>query len=212
MMAKDLLGFIVLGFSLSIPVGAITIEMVKRGMRGGFLSAWFVGVGGMAADILLMLLIYFGIAAFLTTAAAQTIMWGIGFIVLVYLGADSIRAAYQPLRLDPGKKQQKDSHLSCFFSGFAIAISNPLNILFWVGIYGSVLSSTLQNQSGGAVLFYSSAIFVGIAIWDLIIASSVHFGKEFVGRRFMKIFSVVAGIALIGFGLSFGWQALQNII
>lgn len=29
-MAKELPGFIILGFSLSIPVGAITIEMIKK--------------------------------------------------------------------------------------------------------------------------------------------------------------------------------------
>jgi LysE type translocator len=127
-MAADLLGFVVLGFSLSVPVGAITIEMVKRGMHGGFWPAWFVGLGGMSADILLMMLIYFGIAAMLMTAAAQTVMWSIGFIVLVYLGMDSIRAAAAPFDLDPGRREGNKSLAACFWSGFAIAISNPLNI------------------------------------------------------------------------------------
>lgn len=211
-MAKDLLGFIILGFSLSIPVGAITIEMIKRGMRGGFLYAWFVGLGGMSADVVLMLLIYFGISAFLTGAVAQTIIWLFGFIVLVYLGVESIREAFRPVHLGYGQMDKNESLAACFLSGFAIAISNPLNIIFWIGIYGSVLSSTLQDASGGIVIFYSSAIFIGIAIWDLIIAGSVHAGKSFVGQRFMKAFSIIAGIALIGFGLSFGWQAAQNII
>lgn len=211
-MAADLLGFVVLGFSLSVPVGAITIEMVKRGMHGGFWPAWFVGLGGMSADILLMLLIYFGIAAMLMTAAVQTVMWSIGFIVLVYLGVDSIRAAAAPFDLDPGRRAGNKSLAACFWSGFAIAISNPLNILFWVGIYGAVLSSTLQGKSGGSVLFYSSAIFIGIAIWDAIVAAAVHFGKNFAGHKFMKVFSICAGLALIGFGVYFGWQALQNIL
>lgn len=52
-MISDLLSYILLGFSLSVPVGAITIEMIKRGLRNGFWHAWFVGIGGInVADLI----------------------------------------------------------------------------------------------------------------------------------------------------------------
>lgn len=210
-MASDLVSYILLGFSLSVPVGAITVEMIKRGLLNGFLHAWFVGVGGMSADVVLMLLIYFGIANLLTGPVAQITIWLCGFIVLVYLGIGSIREAFRKIELESGKERQPDSLSKAYLSGFAIALSNPLNIIFWISIYGSVLASTLQTASGGKVLFYSSAIFIGIAIWDLVIAGSVHFGRGFAGERFMKWFSVVAGLALIGFGVSFGWQAAAKL-
>ncbi|MFD1032762.1 LysE family translocator [Metaplanococcus flavidus] len=204
---SDLVRYILLGFSLSVPVGAITIEMIKRGLRNGFWHAWIVGVGGMSADVLLMLLIYYGIADFLTGPTAQITIWLCGFVVLVYLGIGSIREAFHKAHIDSGRAPQSDSLVKAYLSGFIIALSNPLNIIFWISIYGSVLASTLQTLNGGKVLLYSSAIFIGIAIWDLVVAGSVHFGRGFVGQRFMKWFAVVAGLALIGFGLSFGWQA-----
>ena len=210
-MIEDLLSFIILGFSLSVPVGAITIEMIKRGLHGGFLHAWFVGMGGMSADLVLMLLIYFGIVNFLTGPIAQTLIWFFGFLVLTFLGISSIRDAFRKINLGPETANQSNSLMKAYLSGFAIALSNPLNIVFWIGIYGSVLATSLQAMSGGKVLFYSSAIFIGIAVWDLFIAGTVHFGKGFAGDRFVKWFSIAAGLALIGFGLWFGWQALDNL-
>lgn len=209
-MASDLLGFVVLGLSLSVPVGAITIEMVKRGLHGGFSPAWFVGMGGMSADVVLMLLIYFGVSNFLTQPAAQILIWLMGFIVLIYLGVNSIRGVSRQPGGRTGSSPATGSLWKAYFSGFAIAISNPLNLVFWLGIYGSVLTTTLQSVSGGKVVLYSSAIFLGIAIWDLVVAVSVHYGKGFAGDRFMKWFSIAAGAVLIGFGLSFGWKAFIN--
>lgn len=211
-MFEELLGFIVLGFSLSIPVGAITIEMLKRGLRDGFMHAWFVGVGGMSADVVLMLLIYFGFANLLTGAVAQTAMWIFGFVVLSYLGISSIRDAFRFHQLNPSSHEKKGSLSAAFSSGFFIALTNPMNIIFWIGIYGSVLATALQTASGSETLFRSSAIFIGIAIWDLVIAGTAHFGKGFAGQRFMKWFSVAAGIVLIVFGLSFGWMAINKLI
>ncbi|TWT02510.1 LysE family translocator [Planomicrobium sp. CPCC 101079] len=206
-MISELFSFIVLGFSLAIPVGALTIEMIKRGMRSGFLRSWLVGLGGMSADVVMMLLIYFGITNFLTGQFAQLAIWILGFIVLIYLGISSILDAFQTLEIKLGTLKKVDSLLGSYLAGFAIAISNPMSIVFWIGIYGAVLAKSLQTLSGEKVLLYSGSIFIGIAIWDIFVASSVHFSKGFVGDQFMKWFSVAAGLALILFGLSFGWRA-----
>lgn len=204
------LSYIVLGLSLSIPVGPINIEMIKRGIKRGFWHSWVVGLGGMSADIVFMLLIYLGVSTYLTTPIAKLIMWIFGFLILVYLGYESIRDAFKKITIaDEAKKESKPKS---YLSGFLIAISNPLNIIFWIGIYGSVLTTALNTVGPGKSLLYSSAIFIGIAAWDLTVASSVHFGRKFVNQRFLKWLSVIAGLALIGFGISFGYQAIKNVL
>ncbi|MDN7243078.1 LysE family transporter [Planococcus sp. N028] len=206
-MITDLLGFIVLGFSLAIPVGAVTIEMIKKGMKSGFLRSWFVGLGAMSADVVLMLLIYFGISNLLTSLVAQLVIWVFGFTVLIYLGVSSIRDAFQEIDIKLVGQKKLESLLESYLTGFAIAISNPMSIVFWIGVYGAVLAESLQTFSKEKILLYSGGIFIGIAMWDIFVASSAHFGKGFVGERFMKWFYVAAGLALILFGVSFGWQA-----
>jgi threonine/homoserine/homoserine lactone efflux protein len=206
----NLLSYIVLGLSLSIPVGPINIEMIKRGIKNGFWHSWAVGLGGMSADIVLMFLIYFGVSTYLTTPIAQLIMWIFGFLILVYLGYESIRDAFKEVTISDEVQQETKS--KSFISGFLIAISNPLNIIFWIGIYGSVLTTTLNTIGTGQALLYSSAIFVGIAAWDLTVATSVNFGRKFANKRFLKWLSVIAGLILIGFGVNFGYRAIKSLL
>ena len=206
----NVLSYIVLGLSLSIPVGPINIEMIKRGIKNGFWHSWAVGLGVMSADIVLMLLIYFGVSTYLTTPMAQLIMWIFGFLILVYLGYESIRDAFKEVTISD--EVEKETKSKSFISGFLIAISNPLNIIFWIGIYGSVLTTTLNTIGTGQALLYSSAIFVGIAAWDLTVATSVNFGRKFANQRFLKWLSVIAGLVLIGFGVSFGYRAIKSLL
>ncbi|QKG83039.1 LysE family transporter [Kroppenstedtia pulmonis] len=204
--------FVLLGLSLSVPVGAITVEMIKRGMKHGFVHSWLVGVGGMLADVVvLMFLIYFGVASLLTSPVTKLVLWIAGFFVLLYLGYESIKEAFKDVDVSlRGNINSKSS--KAFFSGFLIALSNPQNIIFWIGIYGSVLASTVESVGEGSALLYSSAIFIGIIIWDLFVSVSVHYGRKFLNRKYMRWISVSAGIALIGFGALFGFRAAESVI
>ncbi|RIV19153.1 lysine transporter LysE [Alicyclobacillaceae bacterium I2511] len=206
-MFGSLLGYIVLGLSLSIPIGPINVEMIKRGIRKGFWSFWPVGLGGMSADIVLMFIVYFGLLAFLTTLVVKLIMWSLGCLILVFIGYESIREGFKDVEI--AEDEGKSNGMKGYFSGFLMAISNPLNIIFWIGIYGSVLTATLGKVGREQALLHSSAIFIGIALWDLTVATSVHFGRKFTGQRFMKWLSVVAGLTLIGFGIDFGDSAVR---
>ncbi len=78
--------YILLGLSLSAPVGPINAAQLDKGIRFGFMNAWLVGIGGMIADALFMLLIYYGVAQFLDTPLIKTFLWLFGFFVLCYTG------------------------------------------------------------------------------------------------------------------------------
>ena len=45
-----------------------------------------------------------------------------------------------------------------------MSLLNPLTILFWLGIYGSVLAETTVTFSGNQILINSVAIIVGIIL------------------------------------------------
>ena len=75
---------IVLGISLAAPVGPINIEMLKRGIERGFWHAWVVGIGGMTADVLFMLLIYFGLSSVFMYTYVQAFMYCTVFLVILF--------------------------------------------------------------------------------------------------------------------------------
>ncbi|MFD7524975.1 LysE family transporter [Paenibacillus chitinolyticus] len=199
------LTYVVLGISLSAPVGPVNAAQLEKGVRFGFLHAWLVGVGAMIADLFYMLLIYFGVAHFLDTPFMKTFLWLFGCFVLLYTGIVTLKS----LKLsESGEMRESPSEMSSFRYGFFMALTSPLTILFWLGIYGSVLAQSPQSHGTGQALWHSLGIFVGLMIWDMamaLFASSFHrFGNPLI----LQITSLLAGISLILFGLYFGYEAL----
>lgn len=80
----------VLGLSLSAPIGPINAAQLDKGLRGGFMPAWVVGLGAINADIIYMLLVYLGMIHLLDAPFVKAFLWLFGFFVLVYSGIESI--------------------------------------------------------------------------------------------------------------------------
>jgi L-lysine exporter family protein LysE/ArgO len=204
------ISYIFLGLSLSAPMGPINAAQLDRGIRFGFMNAWLVGFGAMVADGVFMMLIYFGLAQVIETPFMKTFLWLFGFFVLTYTGIENIVKANSI-----GVKQistRNESNRKSFRTGFFIAISNPLNILFWLGIYGSILAQTSSMVDGKQLLLYSTGIFLGITLWDLTMASAAAGARAWVNPSVLKRISILSGITLIGFGFYFGIQAIKLFI
>ncbi|WP_079478282.1 LysE family transporter [Halobacillus salinus] len=204
------LTYILLGISLSAPVGPINAAQIDKGIRFGFMNAWLLGVGAMLADMVFMLMIFFGIANWVDTPLVQTFLWSFGFFVLCYTGVESILKSSPP----PASSEltRRESPNRSLLSGFLLAISNPLNILFWLGIYGSMLAQVSQQYENLQLLLYSSGIFVGILIWDASMAALSSGAKRVVRPKVLQSISVLSGLILIMFGLYFGFQAAQLLL
>ncbi|WP_027956371.1 MULTISPECIES: LysE family transporter [Halobacillus] len=202
--------YILLGLSLSAPVGPINAAQLDKGIRYGFFHAWLVGVGAMAADGLFMLLIYFGLADYVQIPLIKTFLWSFGAFVLIYTGVESIAGAKNTAaqRSAPSKGSRGRS----FRTGFFMALSNPLNILFWVGIYGSILAEISSTYEETQLLIYSGGIFIGIMIWDITMAAAASGARKWLTTRLLSSISILSGIILIGFGLYFGVQAVQMLM
>ncbi|MYL21062.1 amino acid transporter [Halobacillus litoralis] len=205
-----LFSYILLGLSLSAPVGPINAAQLDKGIRYGFFHAWLVGVGAMAADGLFMLLIYFGLADYIQIPLIKTFLWSFGAFVLIYTGVESIAGAgnVETQRSDSSKGSKGKS----FRTGFFMALSNPLNILFWIGIYGSILAEISSQYEQAQLLLYSGGIFIGIMIWDITMAGAASGARKWLTGRLLYSISILSGIILIGFGLYFGVQAVRMIM
>nr|WP_144028419.1 LysE family transporter [Paenibacillus ferrarius] len=206
---QTMLSFLLLGISLSAPIGPINAAMLDRGIKRGFLHAWLVGIGGMLADVILIILIYFGLVHFLTTPFMKTFLWIFGCFILLYTGVESLIGAG---KLQKDDYKSEETMAKSFFAGFIMSITSPLSILFWVGIYGSVLAETIAEFDRNHVLLYTGMLFIGIIVWDLFMASLASTFKHFLTPRSLSVISIISGLSLIGFGLHFGFKAFHVLV
>lgn len=113
--------YVMIGLTIAMPVGAMTVEMTKQGLKNGFLHGWAVGIGGMTIDALLIVALYLGLAKFLALPYIQMPLWIIGAIFLFMLAYDSIKNADKDISL-VGEKVQK-SFFSTYRNGLLVAVS-----------------------------------------------------------------------------------------
>ncbi|WP_210090081.1 LysE family transporter [Paenibacillus turicensis] len=201
------ISYIFLGLSLSAPIGPINAAQLDKGLKRGFMHAWVVGLGAVCADIIYMLLVYFGMIHLLDAPFIKAFLWLFGFFVLVYTGIESIMNSEQVTSIEA--RGVGESLFKSFTSGFLMSLFNPLSILFWLGIYGSILAKMTSEYSMDQLLVYSGAIVFGILLWDVLMAGASSVFRKILTNRLLKIISISSGLSLVGFGLYFGVQAVQ---
>lgn len=199
-------GYVFLGISLAAPIGPVNAAQITKGIYGGFRHAWLVGLGAMLADAIYMLIVYLGVFHFLETPFMQTLLWSFGCFVLIYTGFDSIVNAGKEVKM---KNVKEKSLKKSFFYGFLLSITNPLSMLFWLGIFGSVLAKTVSTYDINHIILYSLAIFVGLFIWDVTMAFIASSFRKILTTKLLGAISIISGTSLIGFGVYFGVQAFK---
>ncbi|MBS3680913.1 LysE family transporter [Ornithinibacillus massiliensis] len=201
--------YILLGLSLAAPIGPVNAAQLDRGIKGGFFPAWFVGLGAITADAFYMLIVYLGIVHIVEIPFVQTFLWLFGGFVLIYTGVESMLSA-KDIKAD-NNRNKEPLHQS-FIAGFIMSITNPLTILFWLGIYGSVLAKTASSYGLQSLIIYSCAIFIGLLAWDIAMAAVSSSFRKILNHQVLTGIAIISGLALIGFGLYFGWQGVLLLI
>ncbi|WP_280768090.1 LysE family transporter [Salipaludibacillus daqingensis] len=205
---------IVLGLSIAAPIGPINIEIIRRGIYHGFWPSLLVGAGGMSADLIIMFLMYQGLSQILTLESVQLMLLIFGAAVLTYTGIQGLKPQPFPA-VDSLQESRSGFHsqvlLNSYLTGASIAAFNPLNLLFWLGIYGSVLSETFQQNNTLHAFLISSAVFIGIALWNLNLAFSVFFSKKILNPRLLNGICITASLVLLGCGGYFAVMAILKV-
>jgi threonine/homoserine/homoserine lactone efflux protein len=200
---------ILLGISLAAPIGPLSVEVIKRGLRRGFFAAFSVCLGGAAGDLFYLLLTFFGLAPFLTMPIVKTTVMFFGSIVLIYLGIQSILDGF---REGSFLNDEEESGKNAFILGFTLAVINPMSVVWWLGVFGAVLGSAPPESFTFLALVGHLAIIVGVLIWSLFLSTVLHFGKTFVTETRMKIVSVAAGTFLLLCGLKIIFNELSSLL
>lgn len=206
---NTIFSYIFLGVSLAAPVGPVNAAQLDTGIKNGFFNAWIFGLGALLADVLYMILVYFGVGQIVDSLFIKIILWSFGCFVLTYTGLENILALH---KIEINLKSRKSIRLRrSLLTGFFMSLLNPLTILFWLGIYGSVLAETSERLTENQLIIYSLAIIAGILLWDTFMSFLSSGARRFLSTRFLKIISLLSSLSMLGFGIYFGIQAYRAL-
>lgn len=203
---QSLLEGVILGLSVAAPIGPNNIEMIRRGLKAGFWPCILFAIGVDIALVAYLVAIFAGLS-FLTEIEAVNILLSVfGIIVLIFLGYSGIKdfVNRDSLDLEAG---EGDRHL---VSGVLLTISNPAVLLFWSGIIGANIA--MRDFGFESSVLISTGILLGVSVWLVFLSTLIRGGRRFITPRVFGYISAIAGLILIGFGLTFGYRLLSELV
>ncbi|HEV2127549.1 MAG TPA: LysE family transporter [Thermomicrobiales bacterium] len=193
-----------IGVALAAPIGPINIEIIRRGIQNGYLQGWLVGLGALSADTVYAALIVSGLTPLADSPALRVPLFLAGAVMLSWVGINSLRTALRGTGLQQG---QQPVGRSSYLAGLLMAVFNPMGIVYWLSVGAALVADAVERVGAAGAPLLVGGVFVGIFLWVTFLSWLAQVARRFVNGRGMLWITGIGGVALIGFGLWFLYQA-----
>jgi threonine/homoserine/homoserine lactone efflux protein len=187
---------IIIGLTLAVPVGPISLVCIHRTVAGGRLHGIVAGLGVATADSLYAAVAFLG----LTTVSGliighQALFRLLAGIALILVGIRVFRSV--PAAVSDGDGQ--GPYLQDYLSLFAIAAANPLTIIFFITIlpgFGVVAQGTTLI----AAVPFIAGVFLGSVVWWIILCGSLGSVRSRLSTENLRQINRISGVLITCFG------------
>ncbi len=196
-------GFLI-GLSIAAPVGPIGVLCIRRTLTEGRAVGLVSGLGAATADALFGCIAGFGLTFISGVLVAQQMLFQvIGGLFLCYLGVRTLLS--QPA--EQAALTQSKGLLSAYVSTLLLTLTNPLTILAFAAIYAGLGAAA---GSYGAALTLVTGVFVGSALWWLVLSGGVSLFRAALNTHSLLWVNRISGVIIIGFGLFSLFNLMQS--
>lgn len=191
---------IIIGISVSAPLGPIGVLCIQKTLNKGMLAGFISGIGAAAADTLFAAIAGFGltfISDFLSSH--QLYLRIIGGLFLIFIGFKVFYTnTIKQVRM---QRRSKGRAISEFLSVFFLTLSNPITIIFFGAVFAG-LGLVDSNASSAHATALVLSILTGAVIWWISLAFIVNFFRKKIRLRSLWWINKIAGalIVLLGAG------------
>ena len=193
-----LLRGIAIGLAIAAPVGPIGLLCIQRTLTYGRAAGLLSGLGAATADAF-----YGAVAAFGVTLVSHALLaehaWiqAIGGLALIIIGLRMAR----PKGVSEAAQSIGGRPLLQYVSVLLLTLANPMTILSFAAVFAA-LGPTTARHAGPAAALMVVGVFLGSALWWLILSTGVSLARRGLGASALRWIAAVAGIAIAALGLA----------
>jgi threonine/homoserine/homoserine lactone efflux protein len=185
-----------IGFCIAAPVGPIGVLCIRRSLAEGTRVGFATGLGAATADALYGCVAGFGLTAVSSFLVSRQLWVGLlGGMFLSYLGVRTFLSKPRTLPTPPAG----DSIFAAYSSTFLLTLTNPATILSFAAIFPVVGLRGVADYWSAS--FLVMGVFLGSALWWLILSVGVGLLRPWVDGRWMQGVNRLSGIVLLSFGI-----------
>jgi threonine/homoserine/homoserine lactone efflux protein len=200
----------IVGLTLAVPVGPISLVCIHRTVANGRLHGIISGLGVATSDSLYAAVAFLGLTAVSGLIIDhQTAFRLVAGIALVLVGIQVFRSVPAVVR----DGTNPESYLRDYLSLFMIAAANPLTIIFFITIlpgFGVMVHGTTLI----AAVPFVAGVFLGSVVWWIILCGSLGPVRSRLSFENLRRINQVSGIliACFGAGLLFLLLAVPDLL
>ncbi|MEY4234284.1 MAG: hypothetical protein RL635_1251 [Chloroflexota bacterium] len=211
-----------LGLALCAPPGVVFAETVRRGLLRGFRAALGVQFGSLVGDGTWAALALGGVALLAQQVLVRMVLGAVGITLLLYLAWHSLRDAWRPhapiersAAIPPAATAAPPAAVPApvrgdFASGAALSLSNPFNIVFWLGVGGGAVSAHVAEPTWVHSAAFLASFLAACGLWSVCMAALVAYGRRFIEGPLFRVVNAACGLVLLYFAAGLFQQLLQT--
>ncbi|HOC70974.1 MAG TPA: LysE family transporter [Candidatus Hydrogenedentes bacterium] len=190
---------LLVGLSISAPVGPMGLLCIRRTLAFGRLSGILTGLGVATADGTFSTLAAFGVAVISQVLTEHGLLFRLfGAVVLLLLGARIFFSAVQAAL--PDEKTPARRNLTLYLTALMLGLSNPLAILFFSAVFtGSGLADTGGSLLAGCMLV--AGVVSGSLLWWVALSTAVSLLGRKLAPRTLSCINRASGLLIALFGV-----------
>jgi threonine/homoserine/homoserine lactone efflux protein len=190
-----------------MPGPLLTITLSESAKRG-FLAGPLIVLGHGILELVLVFLLLLGLAPIFRNDHVIGSVGVVGAVVLIWMSVAMIRSL-PSLSLEGICKDGKS--INPVWAGILMSVANPYWTIWWATIgFGYILYS-IELGPMGVAAFFGGHILADLA-WYAAVSFTVAHGRRFMSDRIYRGVIACCALALLGFGIYFGFSGAQRLI
>jgi threonine/homoserine/homoserine lactone efflux protein len=187
---------IIIGLTLAAPVGPLALICIQRTVTEGRLHGIFSGIGVATADSFYAAVTFLGLTVISGLIIAQQYLFRfLAGVVLILIGIRVFLSIPSAI----SAKTEHETYLKDYLSMVALAIANPLTLIFFLVIlpgYGVVIHGTSFLSAAEFV----AGVFFGSTVWWVVLCGSIGSVRSRLSRENLGRINRVSGLLISCFG------------
>ncbi|HEU5374401.1 MAG TPA: LysE family transporter [Ktedonobacteraceae bacterium] len=193
-----------LGLAFCAAPGAVTAQVLRRGLERGFLPALWLQFGALIGMALWAIIALIGAALLVHNTLIRLFLGIVGTLLLLWLTWSALRDAYRG-NMAEAKAASKQGD---FVLGALLSLANPLPIAFWLGIGSAMIATGQVSPDLEDMLIFLAGFLCGGLLWCVSLAGLLAWGRRFVTPLLFRLVNLVCGLAIGFFALKLLWSTI----
>lgn len=198
-----------IAFSAVITPGPVSTTVVSQSARSGWKAGPLITTGHAFLELIITLLIVFGLSPILNNSTVQIIIALLGGFLLIVMGiqmiSEALRGTMQISSVDI--TQPTLNRWQTITLGIAATASNPFWYAWWVTVAVSYLAAARINGAAYVAVFYLGHVSADLS-WNTFLATMIGNNRHKISNRFYQAVIGLCGLFLLYLGGKFIWQGL----